>query len=209
MRQLICIACLAFAFHCGAQEITEPTFALPRNLIKLSPLQLFTNTLEIGVESFNSSFSKSFQASVGFRSGGLEYNKSKGVSLELAYRKYVLPMKFNTRKHRGFYQGIYYSVFVQGAYFKGTEHYGYYPNPGTGVTTGDFEQTIRSISPGFTLGLQKTLWKVVFLDVYVGGGLRFSDIDAPNVSQYVDYTITDPGYEGIYPKIGAKIGVGL
>jgi hypothetical protein len=82
-------------------------------------------------------------------------------------------------------------------------------NSSTGIYNSDYKQTITSVSPGFTLGLQKTLWRVVFLDVYVGGGIRFSDITPPTTSQYYDSDITDPGYEGIYPKIGAKIGVGL
>jgi hypothetical protein len=97
---------LSIAFYSRAQENIDPVFILPRSVIKLSPLQLFNNTLGLGVETFNSSFSRSFQASMGFRSGGISYNNAKGASLEFAYRKYVLPMKYTIRKQRAFYQDL-------------------------------------------------------------------------------------------------------
>jgi hypothetical protein len=212
MKRLVFVSFFASAvIIASAQEQPGPEFQIPRTLIKLSPLQLFNNTLELSVESFNPAFSKSFQASVGLRSSSSDYSNGKGVSVEVGYRKYVSPMKYITRKQRTFYQGIYYSLFVNGNYFKGDETDAYYYDPNTGQYSNSiYTEEIYSISPGFIIGLQKTLWKVIFLDMYVGGGIRFTDVSRSGDTQYrTYYTITDAGYEGIYPKIGVKIGVGL
>jgi hypothetical protein len=211
MKKNLFIIAFAIAFNCCAQKSGTPTFSLPRNLVKLSPFQLFTNTLELGIESFNPSYSKSFQVSLGLRSGSVYYYTGKGASLEFAYRKYAAPMKFYNRKQREFYQGIYYSLFLNSAYFKGRDTYYSYYNPnGSTNTLVDFSDQIWSIAPGFTIGFERTLWKVLVLDVFVGGGIRFTDVQRKGTMPYSNgYEITDPGYEGIFPKIGAKIGVGL
>jgi hypothetical protein len=188
-----------------AQETSSDGFKLPRHLIKIAPLKLFTNTLEISLESFNAQFSRSFQASVGLRSGG--YGNYNGVSLDLAYKKYVAPMAYHTRGNREYYQGLYYSFFINGSCHESVyEDYNYW-NGSTTVT--EVRETIYSTGSGFSLGWHKTLWKALFLDVYVGGGIRFSDVQPPSTYGRRYYDITEPGYEGIYPVIGARIGVGL
>jgi hypothetical protein len=215
MKKLLLSLVIALPCFANAQQddIIIPKFTIPRSIIKLAPLQFFSNTLEIGVESFNKGFTRSFDGSVGFRSGADVFDKGRGMSLELGYRKYVSGMKIHVRKERQFYQGIYYNVALKVAYFKG-EHYDYYYyDPNTGNSYNEYmEETTQSIAPSFTLGLQKTLWQIIFLDVFVGGGIRFSESDR-TYNQYFgwynDNTIFSPGYDGIYPKVGVKIGVGL
>jgi hypothetical protein len=185
----------------AAQEDTGD-FKVPRTTIKLSPLYFFANTFELGIEAFNADFTKSFNMDIGFRSGASDYSDGEGFNAEIAYRKYVSPISLHTRKTRQFYQGIYYSIFVMGETFNG-ERYDY-------SGSGNEETTrVNTISPGFTLGLQKTLWQTVFLDVYFGGGIKLSDAEENVDDYYYDVSITEPGYEGIFPKVGVKIGVGL
>lgn len=211
-RTLVIISfCHVLALCSKAQDAAPEAFTIPRTLIKIAPLHYFTSTLKLGIESFNPTYSKSFEVSVGLRSGFTDFSRGNGGLLEIGYRKYVSPMKLNTRKQRVFYQGIYYSLFINGSYFNGKDYdYSYY-DPNTGVYTSQTSrEEIFSVGPGFTLGLQKTLWKVIFLDVYFGGGIRFTDVNRSGNLQYDrHYDITDPGHEGIYPKIGANIGIGL
>ena len=194
-----------------AQDADPRNFTMPRSLIKISPFQFFANTLELGVESFNSSYSKSFQGTVGFRTGSGFYDEGKGIHLEFAYRKFVTPMELRNRRSNEFYQGIYYSFYTGVSYFEGENtSYGYY-DPNTGIwTNSSYNATIVSLTPGFTLGLERTFWKVIILDVYVGGGIRLSraEYSGSNYAIYDD-GVFDPAYDGIYPKIGAKIGVKL
>jgi len=208
MRKLLLI--LAFssvATVLFAQEGEEPGFKLPRAVLKISPFQFVVHTLELGIETFNRTYSKSFNFSVGLRTGSNDYNDGKGANLELGYRKYVAPMKYRSRRNRESYQGIYYSLFVRGEYFKGeNNNYYYTSNPDS------YTEKTYAIAPGFTIGFQKTLWQVILLDAYVGGGIKFSDVEylttpPPDYEPY--YDIFDPGYSGIFPKIGVKIGIGL
>ena len=60
-----------------AQEQPPVEFKIPRALIKISPLQLFNNTLELGIESFNAEFSKSFQANANLLQSHLKFNQPK------------------------------------------------------------------------------------------------------------------------------------
>ena len=190
-----------FVFAANSQDTTA--FKMPRAIVKFSPLYFFSNTFEMGLEAFNADYSRSFNVDIGFRSDAYDYDDGTGFNLELAYRRYVAPMKLHTRKSRQFYQGIYYSIFLRGETFYG-DYYEY-----NSPQTEDY-QRVNSIAPGFTLGLQKTLWEIIFLDVYFGGGVKMSD--APEEDEYPYYTspeITQPGYEGIFPRVGAKIGVRL
>jgi hypothetical protein len=213
MKRLILALLLLTSATLFAQETaTEPEFRIPRTLIKLAPLQFFSSTLEMGLEAFNPEFTRSFDMSLGFRSNADAYNDARGGNLELGYRKYVSPMKIHTRKHRQFYQGIYYSVFVRGSYFKGSDVFSTYDPLTSSYTEIHDSERVLAGGPGFTLGLQKTLWQIIFLDVFIGGGIRFADIKRVNYSGNFYYSgdgLFDPAYDGIYPKIGAKIGVGL
>jgi hypothetical protein len=211
MRITIALLALFAASVSCAQDTDTRDFTMPRSLIKISPFQFFANTLELGVESFNASYSRSFQATVGFRTGSGFYDEGKGIHLEFAYRKFVTPMELRNRRSNDFYQGIYYSFYAGTSYFEGENtSYSYY-DPNTGqVLMSQYSATIVSLTPGFTLGLERTFWRVVILDVYVGGGIRLSkaDYSGSNYDIY-DSDVFDPAYDGIYPKIGAKIGVKL
>lgn len=206
-KLLLAFTYLSFTVGLFAQGDSEPGFKLPRYVIKISPLQFVVNTLELGIETFNPTYSKSFNLGLGLRTGSNFYNDGSGVNLELGYRKYAVPMKYRARGNRESYQGIYYSLFVRGEYFKGENNDYYY----TGFQDSYTEKTF-AIVPGFTIGFQKTLWQVILLDAYVGGGIKFSDVEyltAPPAGYKPYYDIFDPGYSGIYPKIGVKIGIGL
>ena len=117
MRKLLPLLLLISVHAWSQQNDQESELVVPKTLIKIAPLQFFSSTLEMGIESFNATRTKSFNVDVGFRSGSADFRSGKGLSVELAYRKYVSGIKTHSRKDRRFNQGIYYSVFVKGAYF--------------------------------------------------------------------------------------------
>lgn len=213
MKRFIFLLLISLPLSLSAQETPNSTssedFSRPRGIIKISPLKFFISTFEIGVEAFNADFNRSFNIDLGFRSGNIEYEDGRGGSLEIGYRKYVTPMKLRERKTRRFYQGIYYSPSFHVGYFEGTDEYAYDPMGGVIYSN---QEKITSFAPSFTLGLQKTLWEIIYLDVYIGGGIRFARINRTGTNNYNEYYndgLFQPGYEGIFPKIGLKIGVGL
>jgi hypothetical protein len=200
---------MVFSVFAANAQSEEKDLVLPKAVFKISPLHFFTSTLQFGTEVFNSRRSRSFNLDIGIRSNSNFYDDVRGITTEIGYRKYVKPMTLKQRKSRQFYQGIYYTFFVQGGYFTGdTDYY----SPSSMPSNERDKVTIRSISPGFYMGLQKTLWEVVLMDIYVGGGIRIAEEEhsqaIPN-KFYGDDGIVDPGFEGIYPRIGIKFGIGL
>ena len=202
---IVALTFTLFTATVSAQD--SPSFKLPRAVIKISPLQFVLQTFELGVETFNKTYSRSFNLSAGVRTGADYYEKGVGAGVEIGYRKYAAPMKFRSRNNRDSYQGIYYGLFVKGEYFKGEDPY-YGSN-----ASDDYSEKILSVSTGLTIGFQKTLWQILLLDVYVGGGYKFSDIDVTGYLSQPDWDtdqgIFGPGYTGVYPKMGVKIGIGL
>ena len=209
---------LAIATIASAQN-SEPS--IPRTLAKVSPQHFINNSLKIGLERFNSSFTKSFVLFItprveGSNSGDLYRRGYNGVGAELQYRKYISPMREHITKRRSYYGGIYAAGFAQaGSYtgkFKGES--GTY-DWRTGIYTStpyDYKEDVGNWAVGFTLGYHRTFWDVVYIDGYIGGGVQFSDSiktgTLPNPDDiYVD--IVDPGFHGILPKFGILIGISL
>ncbi len=62
-------------------------------------------------------------------------------------------------------------------------------------------------------------WEKLFIDAYVGGAVQWSNLSlvdgsGPNsmgavLAHFSNTYITDPPYNGITPKCGIKIGVGI
>jgi hypothetical protein len=204
MKRTLFFALLFVSLSAYPQN-SEPAKKLPRGLIKISPLQFFSQTLELSVETLNVDYTRAFQVSAGFRSGQGDYIDGHGANFSLAYRKYVRPLSTPTTRNPDAVQGIYYNIFLKGEYFKGEEEY---------WGQSQFERTkevVRSLSPGFTIGLQRTIFDVLFMEVFIGGGIKFVDVEYSGIapSDQINYDLFHPAYEGIYPSIGMKIGVGL
>ena len=197
---------------------------LRRTAFKTSPQHFANHQLKIGIERFNASLNKS----VVFYLYGTVQNNSENMSFdrlgysglggEAQFRRYLSPMteKF-TRLGKSFYQGIYLAGFVQGGHYSRDQRYRqYYSQGGTQVVEEyELKKNVGNWAAGFTLGIQRTLWNIVFLEAYVGGGAQFSDVITFAIPQqhyyyYPDDTgISSPDYQGILPKIGFQIGVGL
>lgn len=208
-----------YAFPVSAQE-EEP---LSRTIFKLSPQHFIDNSLKVGVERFNTDHSGSFAI---FLTGRLENNRESlyelqgysGAAGEVQFRKYISPMKLRTsRKNNTYHQGVYGAAYIQGGAYSGgfeDEYSVYDPNSGSYVPMHyEYTERITNGGFGFTIGYQKTLWQVIFLEAFIGGGVQFSDVNIsgnkPEDSFYYYSGISDPAYKGILPKIGLHIGIGL
>ena len=217
MKILITILLLLMAFGViRAQDKPIP----PRTIFKVSPQHFIVGNLQLGLERFNSTYSKSFSFSVGIISQGAGVgDRTRGIETDLQYRKYIKPVaEYTSRKGRVYTQGIYFGPFISAGYFRSTGSFngsGPYYNPGTGTnyynanpyTT---DQRISQVAGGFTFGMQRTFWEVIILDVFVGGGMKLSTIEEISPYPYTYYySITEPGYSGVFPRIGFKVGIGL
>ena len=68
------------------------------------------------------------------------------------------------------------------------------------------DENLHEVSGGVVLGLQIAMGNKFFMDFFTGGGIKrsFGDI---RQSQFI--AVTEPGYNGVFPKIGFQIGIGL
>lgn len=207
----------------------QPSLPLPKALFKVAPQNFIENTLKIGSEIFNKKRTKSYSLYV---YGRFDSNNSsqpyyygddfyKGLGTEFQYRKYLTPLQnYTTRKGKTYMQGIYVSGYVQAASYKNEGEFIYYSyDQSTGqqnIYTVDVEESIKNWGTGFTIGVHRTLWNVLFIDAYVGGGIQWSDeirASNTNLGNYNNYTsysgITDPAYQGVMPKFGLQLGIAL
>lgn len=223
MRKTILIPIAIFCFSFSHTFAQEADLTLSRTIFKLSPQHFIHNSLKAGIERFNKTHSGSF---VFFVTGRLENEDNAfdregydGLAGEIQFRKYISPMKVRTsKKNNIFHQGIYGAAYLQGGSYSGkfSESQAVY-DPVTGQyiqqSQYTYKESIGNYGFGFTIGYQKTLWQVVFLEAFVGGGIQFADrVITGNKPEpgFFDYSgIADPGYKGILPKIGLHIGIGL
>jgi hypothetical protein len=216
---------LSFSAAGQANEITT----IPRALFKVAPQNFIENTLKIGVEFFNKERTRSYNV---YLYGRLESNNDsqpyyygdkyyKGLGSELQYRKYISPLNsYTTRKGKNYLQGIYVSGYLQGASYSNEGDFVYYSfDQNTGQQIRSYvkvNESVGNVGTGFTIGVHRTLWSVLFIDVYIGGGVQWSDIVRTGTpattllnDYYGYYSITDPGYQGIMPKFGLQLGIAL
>lgn len=221
---VISIFLLASVVASGQDETSLSTL---RALFKVAPQNFAINTLKIGAEIFNKNRSKSYSL---YLSGRFDSNNNsepyyygddfyKGLGGEFQYRKYISPMKnYVTKRNKNYLQGIYVSGYIQAASYKNEGEFIYYSyDPNTGQQNNYMvvvEESIGNWGTGFTIGIHRTLWSVLFIDAYIGGGIQWSDtihITNPALPMsYYSYTgITSPDYQGIMPKFGVQLGVAL
>lgn len=211
---LLVILCHSLAF---AQPTEEQ---ISRTIFKISPQQLTINTLKAGIERFNKTYTASWVIFASATSQGQDYSstytdKLRGLGGELQYRKYLGAMKEHASRRHRYARGIYLMGFIQGAAYSNHQKglSGSYVGGVYATTPYDFQRSIGNWGGGFALGFQRTFWNIMFLDVYIGGGVQGSDViyqgQLPHHDWYHWQSITEPDYAGIIPKIGLQIGVGL
>lgn len=201
----------------------------PKVLFKISPQHFAINTLKVSAEFFNKDKNKSvsifaygrFDADTNSEPYYYGDARYKGLGGEIQYRKYISPIRaFTTRRNRNYLQGIYVGGYAQGASYANNGefvNYSFDPNTKQYVqSTGTINESIGNWGTGFTIGVHRTIWSVLFIDVYVGGGIQWSDIirtvtpPTSNNSDYYYYGgIISPGYQGVMPKFGLLLGVAL
>jgi hypothetical protein len=220
MRNFLLSVCALLATSSIHAQEHEP---LSRVVLKLSPQHFIGHAFKGGVERFNRTHSSSvtffFTAQRQNTEEGFFQYGHDGLAGELQFRKYIKGMKQITSKtgkvhHRGIYGAGYLQA---GSYSGQLSHVNTVIDPVTGVRTNQwayrYKESIGNWGFGFTIGFQKTLWQALFLDAFVGGGMQFSDrivTGNPQEEPFFNYIdIYHPAYNGILPKIGMTIGLGI
>lgn len=227
MKKSITTLCLLVvssigAFSAGAQQrnfngrIIKFEDLRRRSVVKLSPFHFFDRSIQLNGEFFKENYKTSLVT--GF-TGTYRDDKEvsdQGFALEFQVRHYPRSFKVDTSRWvengaNGFYFGISVSA-GSNVYKSKSEYYSSSYNVSTRSTTANSHW----ITPSVLLGYQVVVWEAMYLDFYVGGGIKMNDVkkstSVPGVNPELEMTngsIFSRYYKGILPKLGFTLGVGL
>ena len=206
------------------QGTNQNQFIPPKKTaISFVPTYIFRSTLQIGIQRFNKYQDRSFVLYGGITGLSSEYLKENGYTAEAQYRFYVKRFKVRTNfNEKSYQQGIYVGIWARGEHFEQDYDYkdvSYFDNTGreTILTYRGIRNT-EALSGGIQFGFQQTFAEHFFIDLYVGGGYRATNVEIQTEIQNTEKTqhsdiirwhngIFDRGYQGVLPRAGLSLGV--
>lgn len=181
-----------------------------KNIIKLSPFHFAAGTFLMSYERMLGEQSSSLMLSLGLHSKSSRnfttgaVTPEFGFQEELQYRFYAVKPQDYSRNGRDFwfFKGFYAGPFLAHRYLqRSTEVWDWILQQNVPQN-----EKINEFSGGVILGFQIAMGNKFFLDLYTGGGIKRSVGDI----RQVDFIpVTQPGYNGVFPKIGFQIGIGI
>lgn len=197
---------------------------LPRTIIKFSPQHLFVNTLQGGVELFNSDMRMSHNIHVLalFDPADPEdYFETSSTGIALEYMAKIYPNKFKVIKKPGSEtpMGMYGGFFAQAGSYTDKGVSETYDPINFQYTQKDVKVSHTPFNIGFVFGRQMVVSDFIYVDMHLGAGLRVGN------SKTDTYEITNSGrkrynylgstsfprhgYSGIMPRVGFSVGIGI
>ena len=209
-KALACLLLALFSLSASAQNNDEgPEIKAQepvKNIVKISPFHFASSTFLMRYERMFNEQKNSFMISAGLHSRENSWNQSSnsfGFEEELQFRVYVIEPSDMSAGARNFFffKGLYAGPYLFHRYRE------------QDVSTWDWiaqeniisREQINEISGGVVLGAQIALGNRFFVDMWVGGGVKKS-FGVTSQSFFPD--ITQPGFNGVHPKIGLDIGIG-
>lgn len=191
----------------SAQEIKEYKYT---RALKLSPFEFGKSQFQLAYEHYFGNRSKSVVLLPSFILERSSEKNSSGVELGAQYRIYLSHSGGGRLFHNiGFYTGGY------GVGLKLSEDYNWlqYPVGGGNPTSQILRNEVSSVEGGVLLGIQIDITERFILDFFVGGGVRYSDVNdqrATSTDNYYNYYgVFDREYTGIKPRVGFQLGITL
>lgn len=208
MKKLLLPFLIFLSFSISAQEYSFPY----KNVLRLAPFEFGRAEFQLNYERyFNNRKSSLVIAPSLFLKDGEEESRN-GWQLMSQYRFYLTHL---TKEEGKSFLGIYDIAFYSGLYAlymnledKNVE--GYYDD-----STGEYieQSNIKNISAqegGALLGMQVDITTRIVFDFYVGGGIRYSQVEE-TATIPKDYrsspSIFEVEYQGVKPKIGFSLGM--
>jgi len=205
------------------QQQTYQKQVLPpkKTAISFVPTYIFRSTLQIGIQRFNKYQDRSFVLYGGITGLSSEYHKENGYTAEAQYRFYVKRFKVRTNfNEKSYQQGIYVGVWARGEQFEQNYDYkdvSYFDEGGReNFLTYKGIRNTEALSGGIQFGFQQTFAEHFFIDLYVGGEYRATNVEIE--TQNTDKTqhekiirwhngIFNRTYQGVLPRAGFGFGV--
>jgi hypothetical protein len=181
-----------------------------KNIIKLSPFHFAEGTFLMSYERMLGEQKSSLMLNLGLHSSNSrnfstgQATPEFGFQEELQYRVYVVPPQDYSRSGRGFW---YFKGFYAGPYVshrtlqRSVQVWDWILQQNV-----DEKENLNEAAGGVILGAQIAMGNKFFIDFYTGGGVKRS---FGQIRQTGFIGVTQPGYNGVYPKIGFQIGIGI
>lgn len=187
-------------------DLDEPEQEPVVNIFKISPFHFFEGTFLLSYERMmkDQSMSLMFSAGVHSRQRWFDESEQFGFQEDLQLRFYALKPKNVSAGSKRFF---YFKGFYAGPYLSHR-----YRNQAISVFDWILQQNVATqqnvheFSGGVLLGTQFAFGNRLFLDVYLGGGVKRSIGRNPNQS---GSGVLDVGYNGVVPKGGLQLGIGF
>jgi hypothetical protein len=192
-------------------------------VLKLSPFHFFDRQLSLTGDFFNKNYRRSMAVTLSLIYADNSRIYDVGTTFQLERRFYPRGFMADTSNTlRNSASGFYFGLGFQGGYseYHDLERYRIsIIDPITNIVTfKDDDVQIQSmwIAPIVSLGYQIILWDALYLDAFVGGGIKFNQTEKissrvnVDLSQYYqDPDIFSRYYKGIIPRVGVTLGIGL
>jgi hypothetical protein len=186
-----------------------------KNALKISPIEFAQSKFQVTYERYIKNRSQSILLipAVIMEEDGRD--TKQGVEAMLQYRFFLTNLRKGVNKSLGFYNiGFYAGPYALGLLYQEDYVRDIY-DPIKGVTEViEFEKEVQSLEGGVVLGVQFDITSRILLDIFVGGGVRQSDVtDTFEAFDYPDgyyyepiYQVFDREYTGVKPKLGLQLG---
>ena len=198
--------------------ILLPAFAdaqkkVERNVLSISPFEFFTQTFQLGYERMMNEDNNGLVINAGLTASNLYDDKQMGVKGDVQYRFYF--KKNNIEDDRATRIMIFTGPYLAYKYLdREVREYDYdYANldPNSPVYIQPIEwirkSQINSVGAGVLFGLRLAMFDKVNIDTFIGGGVKFTDVNSNTKTKNYVYDVTDPEYSGVYPKAGFTVGI--
>ena len=197
-----------------------------KQTIRISPFHLFNNQFNISSEFFNSTYTRSHLLTASIMYADNDSKSDGGFSLD--YQGRIYPRRFKpdsmamyNNSASGFYMGLGLQVGYCEFRDKNLQRSISTTSPwGGGQVLTQVPVNVMTTNiwanPYIGLGYQFIIWESLFVDLFVGGGLKMNRVSksSPDKSLdlkefYTDPNFTDRYFQGIMPRANISIGVGF
>jgi len=217
MKKILLLVITVFMIGPSIQAQEESGHFANKNALKISPIEFGKAEFQATYERYfgeNRNSSLSIMPSIILEDS---FNESQeGYQLMLQYRFYLTHLRKDEGNsifgmhNFGFYAGFYGLALD----YKKDYQRNYYDNDLMESFTDEFTRSQTTFEGGALIGLQIDVTKRIVLDMYVGGGIRKTDLtdtieDNPNYENnyYNYYDVFDREYHGVKPRLGLQLGI--
>lgn len=191
---------IGLLFFCAINSYAQiDTIISYKNSLRYDPLPAINSTFMLGFEQYCTPVSSLLLIPSVMYKEANNYSH-QGFIFEAQYRYHVINKLANNGKSiHSYYVAPYASAKffrIEDQYYKQIWNGSYYTNEYV-----DYTDEFIAFSGGIIGGSEITFAKKIFLDFYIGGGIRTADTNRN------DENTMEPGFKGIAPKIGFNIGV--